>query len=630
VNTPAGPGGPTRVLGIECGGTRTVGILADDALRPQQRSEAGPANLRLLTDAQLRAHFRALAKTFSRPSALGIGMAGAREESDRQRIRAAAAIVWPGVPCWVGNDLDTALAAAELDASAGERITRIVIVSGTGSCCFGRNARGRTTKVGGWGHGLGDRGSGYDVALRALRAAVHEFDLSGTWPPLGARLLRALLLNEPNELVTWFNAAGKADVAALATEVFAAANDGDRLAKRLVAETAVVLADDAAACARRLARRGEPVEFVFTGGLLRKQPFLARKLAHELRRRWPGAATRSLKHEGAWGAVRLAQTAGGFQSSPDNIVAATPAETEPRDVRLPESTALSPTEQRNPRSLDLDRRSIESAVELMLGEDALIPPALLAERDHIARTVRLVVTALRRGGRLFYVGAGTSGRLGVLDASECPPTFRTPPDAVQGIIAGGQTALWQSVEGAEDDLAAGARAMVFRGVGRHDVVVGIAASGQTPFVWGALNAAKERGAKTVLLCFNPHLRFPASGRPMVVIAPNLGAEILTGSTRLKAGTATKLVLNIVTTLAMVRRGKVVSNLMVDLNPSNAKLRDRAVRIVRELTGADATAAHTALVKAGWVVKRALQQLRRHARPPRPDGGKKAISANARL
>ncbi len=626
MNTPAGTGGSISLLGIEGGGTRTVGILADAALRQRQRVEAGPANLRLLTDAQLRTHFRALAQIFFRPAALGIGMAGAREESDRQRIRAAAAIAWPGVPCWAGNDLDTALAAAELDAPAGEPITRIVIISGTGSCCFGRNLRGQTTKVGGWGHGLGDRGSGYDLALRALRAAVHEFDLSGHWPLLGARLLRALLLNEPNELVTWLNAAGKADVAALATEVFATANDGDRLAKRLVAETAVVLADDAAACARRLARRGEPVEFVLTGGLLRKQPFLARKLAHELRRRWPGATTRPLEHEGAWGAIRLAQTASGLPAPSQPVVSVSPlTNAETRVVRLPEATALSPTEQRNPRSMDLDRRSIGSAIELMLGEDALIPPALLAESHNIARTVRLVVAAWRRGGKLFYVGAGTSGRLGVLDASECPPTFRTPPDAVQGIIAGGQTALWRSIEGAEDDLAAGARAVEFRDVGRRDVVMGIAASGRTPFVWGALGAAKERGAKTVLLCFNPHLRFPAGGRPMVVIAPNLGAEILTGSTRLKAGTATKLVLNTVTTLAMVQLGKVVSNLMVDLNPSNAKLRDRAVRIVRELTGADAAAAHATLVKSGWLVKRAVQQLRRQ-RASR----KKAVSANASL
>jgi N-acetylmuramic acid 6-phosphate etherase len=219
---------------------------------------------------------------------------------------------------------------------------------------------------------------------------------------------------------------------------------------------------------------------------------------------------------------------------------------------------------------------------------------------------------LKNGGRLFYVGAGTSGRLGVLDASECPPTFRTDPEMVQGIIAGGQTALWRSVEGAEDDPDSGARALELRAVTARDIIVGIAASGRTPFVWGALEEAKRRGAATILVCFNPNLRIPPEHRPSVVIAPNVGPEVLTGSTRLKSGTATKLILNIFTTLAMVRLGKVVSNLMVDVKPTNTKLRDRAVRIVRTLTGADESRARTALEECGWVVKKAVQELGRQS------------------
>lgn len=258
----------------------------------------------------------------------------------------------------------------------------------------------------------------------------------------------------------------------------------------------------------------------------------------------------------------------------------------------------------------LDQLSLAAAIQLMLREDARIPAAILKERKHIERAVGLIVQAFRRGGRLFYVGAGTSGRLGVLDASECPPTFRTPPELVQGIMAGGQRALWSAVEGAEDDAAAGTRALQFRGLTRRDVVVGIAASGSTPFVWGALAEARKRSAGTVLLCFNPDLKMPRRARPDVVIAPNTGPEILTGSTRLKAGTATKLILNIFTTLAMVRLGKVKGNLMVDLNPSNVKLRDRAIRIVSELTCADAARATTALEKTGWVVTAACKIIRR--------------------
>jgi N-acetylmuramic acid 6-phosphate etherase len=209
---------------------------------------------------------------------------------------------------------------------------------------------------------------------------------------------------------------------------------------------------------------------------------------------------------------------------------------------------------------------------------------------------------------LIYVGAGTSGRLGVLDASECPPTFRTPPDQVQAIIAGGQIALWKSVEGAEDDIAAGERAIGFRGITAKDVVVGIAASGSTPFVWGALGEAKRRGAQTVLICFNPFLKIPRAWRPGVVISPDIGPELLTGSTRLKAGTATKLILNVFTTLSMVQTGKVIGNLMVDLLPANEKLRDRAARIVQELRSVDYSTARGALERNGWVIKKAVERL----------------------
>jgi N-acetylmuramic acid 6-phosphate etherase len=271
---------------------------------------------------------------------------------------------------------------------------------------------------------------------------------------------------------------------------------------------------------------------------------------------------------------------------------------------------LSPTEERNPRSMGLDKLPLPEAITLMLSEEATVPQKLLAERERLARAVRAIVRAFQRGGRLFYVGAGTSGRLGVLDASECPPTFGTPPGLVQGILAGGQQALWGSVEAAEDDFPAGRRAARFRGVARGDVMVGIAASGTTPFVWGALAEARKRGATTILLCFNPHVKIPRALRPAIVIAPALGPEVLTGSTRLKAGTATKLVLNLFTTLSMVGLGKVMSNLMIDVSPSNEKLRGRALRIVRALSGAQESAARAELERNGWHVKDAVKALER--------------------
>ena len=269
------------------------------------------------------------------------------------------------------------------------------------------------------------------------------------------------------------------------------------------------------------------------------------------------------------------------------------------------STKLSPTEARNPRSLNLDKLPLTEAVTLILSEEAAVPKKLLTQRRRIVQVVETIVRAFRRGGRLIYVGAGTSGRLGVLDASECPPTFGTAPEQVQGIIAGGQTALWQSIEGAEDDSFAGARAIALRRLSSRDVVVGIAASGMTPFVWDALGEAKRRRATTVLLSFNPFLKIPHALRPTIVLAANLGPEVLTGSTRLKAGTATKLLLNIFTTLTMVRLGKVRSNLMINLRPTNAKLRERAVRIVQQLTGMDYASGRSALERTGWSIKKAI-------------------------
>lgn len=261
------------------------------------------------------------------------------------------------------------------------------------------------------------------------------------------------------------------------------------------------------------------------------------------------------------------------------------------------------TEQRLPESMALDALSIEDAVALMNRQDARAVEAVAAERAAVARAVKLVAEALRVGGHLVYVGAGTSGRLGVLDASECPPTFRTDPSMVQGVIAGGEAAMFRSQEGAEDRPDDGAKALDERRVGPKDVVMGIAAGGTTPFVHGALRRAIELGAKTIFLsCVQA---VPDEPKVDVTIRPLVGPEILTGSTRLKAGTATKLVLNTITTLAMVQLGKAYENLMVDLRASNAKLRDRGTRMIATLTGVDRDTAAALLQRADGHVKAAV-------------------------
>ncbi len=267
------------------------------------------------------------------------------------------------------------------------------------------------------------------------------------------------------------------------------------------------------------------------------------------------------------------------------------------------------TEQRNPRSAGIDLRTPLELVRLMNEEDRQVADAVAGEEEALARAMELVADAFRQGGRLFYVGAGTSGRLGVLDAAEMPPTYGTDPELVQGIIAGGYEALVRAREGAEDRPEDGAAAIVERGVGESDFVLGIATSGTTPFVHGALARARESGARTgFLLCTPPSEDLRA--RHDVVIAPLVGPEVVTGSTRMKAGTATKLVLNTLTTGAMVLTGKVYGNLMVDLQVTCEKLQDRGERILMTILGLERAEAKRLLDRAGGHVKTAIVMERR--------------------
>lgn len=262
------------------------------------------------------------------------------------------------------------------------------------------------------------------------------------------------------------------------------------------------------------------------------------------------------------------------------------------------------TEQMNPRSTNIDRLSSREIVELINAEDRLVADAVAEERDAIARTIDMVVDAFEANGRLIYVGAGTSGRLGVLDAAEMAPTYGTEPSMVQGIIAGGADALVCSLEAVEDSPKDGARAVDEREAGRQDFVLGIAASGTTPFVHGALTRARERGARTgFLLCTHPSAELVKAHD--VVIAPLVGPELVTGSTRMKAGTATKMILNIITTAAMIRIGKVFGNLMVDLQVTCQKLQDRGERILMNTLRMERPDAAALLEEAGGHVKTAL-------------------------
>ena len=261
------------------------------------------------------------------------------------------------------------------------------------------------------------------------------------------------------------------------------------------------------------------------------------------------------------------------------------------------------TEARNPRTRDIDRADALEIVRLIQAEDQGVAAAVATQADAIAQLIDEVFERIAGGGRLFYVGAGTSGRLGVLDASECPPTFGTDPDEVVGLIAGGRESMFRAQEGAEDDGPAGARDLEILGVAAIDSVVGIAASRHTPYVHGALARARRAGSFTALVTCNPgdDEDVPAD----VVVAPVVGPEVITGSTRMKAGTAQKLVLNMITTAAMIRRGKTLGNLMIDLRPGSRKLAERSRGIIREVVGVDYAGAVELLAAAGGRVKTAI-------------------------
>jgi N-acetylmuramic acid 6-phosphate etherase len=275
---------------------------------------------------------------------------------------------------------------------------------------------------------------------------------------------------------------------------------------------------------------------------------------------------------------------------------------------MPVEYARLPTEQANPRSRALDRLAIPQILRLINREDAAVPRAVGRVTAQIARAASLLVASFREGGRLWFLGAGTSGRLGAIEAAECPPTFNTPPAMVQAIMAGGRAAVFRSREGVEDDRGAARRAIARR-VRAGDAVVGIAASGVTPFVEAGLRTARAQGASTVLLTCHPTSRMRRLAD--VVIAPRVGPEVLAGSTRLKAATATKLILNMLTVASMVQLGKVYGNLMVDVRPTSRKLRERALRLIQTITGASRTQAAAALRRARGDTKVAIVMAARH-------------------
>ena len=578
--------GREKILGVEGGGTKTGWVLVerdDKELRILAQGRLPPANFRLETPDRLRAIFRELPREIDRA---GIFLAGCGTSEDRQSLLRLCAEIWPNTKIVTGSDRESGLAAA-LEHGDG-----IVVSAGSGSSVTGRRGD-KIENAGGWGHILGDTGGGYFLSIQALRLILREYDLHRGEMQFTAKILHALSLNNLDELVRWAQAADKMEIAMLTPVVFEAAASGDARVMEIIEKGAQVLSEYTEAVASRLHLLAPKV--VLLGGLFQRDSIYTHAFRRRLKKNLPDARVATAERAPEVGAAWLATEINDhvtFQS------------------KLPEdeidNLAAALTEQRNPRSENLEKLNPRELVELFVEEERFVQDALRDAIVDLARAIEIVSESLGNGGRLFYVGAGSSGRIGILDASEIPPTFGASPELVQGLIAGGATAIHRSVEGAEDEKGAGALAIDQRGVRGVDVVIGITASGRTPYVLGALARAKSIDAKTVLLTCNPaNLQ---AGIADLLINLAVGPEIVTGSTRLKAGTATKIALNIISTGAMVGLGKVHGNLMIDLHASNSKLRDRATRLVAQLSESDYDSARQQLEANDWNLRTVVAKI----------------------
>jgi len=596
-----------RILGVEGGGTKTAWVLVETVLgasasawefRLLEQGKLPASNFRLTSPERLRAILAELPKQIDRA---GVFLAGCGTEEDRCALKQMCLEIWPNAKIVTGSDRDSGLAAA-LDRGDG-----IVVNAGSGSSVTGRRGE-RIERAGGWGHILGDAGGGYFLSIHALRLVLREHDLGRSEMDFTAKILRVLSLNNLDELVRWVQTADKMELAMLAPVVFEAATGGDGRMMEIIEEGARVLCEYTEAVASRLHLLAPKV--VLIGGLFQRDSIYTHAFRRRLKKNLPDARVTTAERAPEFGAAWLAAELGDHITVREKLARG--------EI---DSLAAALTEQRNPRSENLEKLSPREVVQLFVDEEKFVQDALRDAAADLTRAIEIVAEALRNGGRLFYVGAGSSGRIGVLDASEIPPTFGASPDLVQGVIAGGVTALHRSAEAVEDDETAGALAMERRGVKDRDVVVGITASGRTPFVLGALSRAKSSGAKTILLTCNPAVagggdagqpRSPVSDTTIdLVISLEVGPELLTGSTRLKAGTATKVALNIISTGAMVVLGKVRGNLMIDLHTTSTKLRDRAVRVVAELTQSDYDTARQKLEASGWNLREIIGEINKN-------------------
>ncbi len=574
------------ILAIEGGGTRSVaGFYLDDQLMGE--AVAGPSNPLAYGASATAGVIVELAAQLipadQKDVTVLAGIAGVVSAEVARTVAAQLAVSPLLKSVVISTDLHPLLYAHVPDGPG------ILAISGTGASVLVHDGKGAFRRLGGRGTVMGDEGSAYQIAAGALRAVARAEDGVGPQTALQAVLPAHLGLSDAEALVPWSLTATKQELAALATCVAEMAKDGDPVARECIRSQAEHLATLVTAARRSLA--GDVAVPLFTQGGVVEHCDLFRQYFFDGLGDDGRITPTALSLRGHAAVYRMAQG------------------TEACDWCFRSSTvgdSLSPTEGQSDTVPPLDTLDSKALVDTMISHEARVGRALAQQATALARVTDCAGAALRAGGCIIYLGAGTSGRLGVLDASECPPTFGTAPEKVMGIIAGGEQAIRVGVEGAEDDQEQGRADISALAPTSADIVIGIAASGTTPYVHAALAYAREAGATTVLLCCNPLVTDVDCDH---VIALPTGPEALPGSTRLNAGTATKVALNIISTGAMAQSGYIYQGHMVKMRPSNIKLRARAERMVQGLAGCSEAVAHRLLVATEYDIPTALLMAR---------------------
>ncbi len=599
------------IIGIDGGGTKTEGRIKEISTGSFFEVKGGASSLsndfalatKNITNLlnQLMSKFVDHANCKPENVSVVIGVAGGGVVSQADRLQSELPFSFANLQ--ICNDAKTSL----FGANNGEPVT--VVALGTGSVGArldaaassnnDSNDESREHYYGGWGFPVGDDGGGAKLGLSAVQSLLHELDshdakkdLNTTTLPESSPALLVQLLEmigpKPSDLPDWLQSATPSMYAAICPLIFSL-EPKCKLAKKLIKQ-------HVHHCEQLIltSRKNSKTPVVLLGGLSGVTfPFLSEDVTEYCQL----ALGTSLD-----GACLLAE------KNINNVVS------EPRKAAVQTDELVSDpvllqqlnnmvSEERNPNSKQIDLMDSQGILRLINNEDKKVPLAVEHCIKPMSEAVDMIVDAFNKGGRLIYMGAGTSGRLGVLDAVECPPTFSISPEQVIGIIAGGEKAIYKAVEGAEDSLVLGQKDLEAIEFNDNDILVGIAASGRTPYVIGALDYANKIGAKTVCVVCNEDSEMTKHAN--IVICPIVGPEVLTGSTRLKSGTAQKLVLNMLSTASMIRTGKSYENLMVDVNASNKKLYMRAIRIVMQATECDADTAEQALKKTSFKVKLAI-------------------------